>query len=202
MSYFNNYCITPGLGLREEIDLILANECVTGDTLIRRANYEELEAWKLKSLVPTRTNWYMAGYGSTGDTFKLAAHVTSADLKEIIEAVEWLCESPLLSESRYSDLSYELKCEALKELANEHEVDPEVFVDVANERYDEVEVNDDDYHDTIYLSMSDETLNSILDETKRVSQTREAHYGGGQWHVTSVCSYCAEFPELVGSRAE
>ena len=199
MSYFNNYCITPGLGLREEIDLILSTDCVTGDSIEKESNYYELEAWALKSLVPADTRWSMGNTGSHATTWKLAPKVTGSDMRELVQALEWLIESPILSETRYSDMTYELGRSQLVAEAEAYDVDPEVFVDVAMNSYD---VHFYSENGGVTYDMPKDTFEAILDETKRVSQTREAHYGGGQWHVTSVCSYCAEFPELVGSRAD
>ena len=197
MAYFNHYSITPGLGLRESIDLILANDCVTGDGIEKLSNYHEVESWGFKSLVPAYTTWRMASYSSNGDTWKLAPHVTSSDLAEIIEAMASLDEYVLLNESRYSDLVCEETEKQLTSMAKEYGVDPEVFVGIArdNDVYGETENGE------VYVSLHDEKLEAILDETKRVSQTEHAHYYGGEFHSPKHCPKCQEFPELIGARA-
>lgn len=197
MTYFNHYTITPGLGLREEINLILATDCVTGDGIEKLSNYLELEAWALKSLVPAQTTWYMASYATAGNTFKLAPRVTGADMKELVEALEWLIESPILSDTRYNDMVWEETQKQLKDIAEEWHVDPEVFVDVANDH----EVYGQTENGEVYVPIHDEKLEAILTETKRTSQTEHAHYYGGQWHSPEHCARCQEFPQLIGARA-
>lgn len=199
MTYFAHYAITPGLGLREEIDLILATDCVTGDGIEKESNYYELEAWALKSLVPADTRWVLGNTGSHATTWKLAPKVTGADMKQLIEALEWLIESPILSETRYSDMTYELGVKYLEAEAQSAGVDPEVFVRLATDDFDVHFYSEDG---EVTYDMSKDTYEALVDETKLQSQTRHAHYYGGQYHSTEHCSYCEEFPELVGSRAE
>ena len=198
MTYFNHYAITPGLGLREEIDLILSTDCVTGDGIEKESNYLELEAWGLKSLVPADVRWSMGNTGSHATTWKLAPKVTGSDMYELVKALEWLIESPILSDSRYSDMTYELGRKQLVAEAEAYDVDPDVFVDVAMNSYD---VNFYSENGEVTYDMSKDTFEAILDETKQVSQTSHAHYYAGQYHDTSICGYCEEFPELVGERA-
>lgn len=196
MTYFNHYTITPGLGLREEINLILATDCVTGDGIEKLSNYEEVASWNMKSLVPAQTTWYMASYASAGNTFKLAPHVSGNNMKELVQALEWLIESPILSETRYSDMVWEKTQEHLVSMANEYEVEPEVFTDVCADHdiYGETENGE------VYAYITDEQLETILTETRKKSQTHDTHYNSGAWHLPSHCAYCAEFPQLISAR--
>lgn len=197
MTYFNHFAITPGLGLREEIDLILANDCVTGDGIEKESNYYELEAWALKSLVPTGTRWTMGNTGSYATTWKLAPKVTGADMKELVQALEWLIESPILSETRYSDLTWEYAEKQLTELAQDYDVDPEVFIHLYNEE-DNYPYSEDG---GVELNLTMEALQALVEQTKRACQTEHAHYYGGQFHSPEHCEKCQEFPQLVGERA-
>lgn len=198
MTYFNHYEVTPDLGLREAIDKILASDCVTGDGIEKESNYYELEAWKLDSLVPADVRWGMANSGSHATAWKLAPKVTSEDLAQIIEAVEWLVESPILSDSRYSDMIYAEVDRQLVEIANEYGVDPEVFAQIARIDYD---IYGETENGEVYVPLTTEVLDHILDQTKRDSQTSNAHYYGGQYHEPTHCDWCQEFPQLIGARA-
>jgi hypothetical protein len=197
MTYFNHYDLTPDLGLRESIDKILASDCVTGDGIEKLSNYKAVEQYAIKSLVPTQTTWYMASYGSAGDTWKLAPHVTSADLAEIITMVEWLCESPILNETTYSDLTVEHAEKQLTQLAKDYDVDPEVLIDLYNDE------ENYPYSDNgeVELNLTNEALAALVEQAKKVSQTEHAHYYGGQFHSPEHCTRCQEFPQLIGARA-
>lgn len=198
MTYFNHYEITPGLGLREEIDLILASDCVTGDGIEKESNYYELEAWGLKSLVPASTRWILGNTGSHATTWKLAPKVTGADMKQLIEALEWLTESPILSETRYSDMCWEQGRKLLEYEAQSAGVNPEVFADLATDDFDVHFYSEDG---EVTYDMSVDTFNALIEQTKRDSQTDHAHYYGGQFHSPEHCTRCQEFPELIGARA-
>lgn len=197
MNYFNHYNTTPDLGLRESIDMILASDCVTGDGIEKLSNYKAVEQYGLKSLVPTQTTWYMASYATAGNTWKLAPHVTSSDLAEIIDMVEWLVESPILNESVYYDLVSAEEEKQLTAMANDYGVDPELFVEIARDH----EVYSDTENGEVYVNLYDDKLEAVLDETKKQSQTEHAHYYGGEYHSPKHCSKCQEFPDLVGARA-
>ena len=195
--YFNHHTITPELGLREAINKILMSDVVTGDGIAKESNYAEVESWRLDSLVPARTQWYMAGYGSTGDTFELAEKVSGKDMKEIIDAIEWLVESPVLSETRYSDMIYERACEQLTQLAEEYEVEAQKFIDNYFDTCDNYPYED---NGDVYIDLSQESLDAIVEQTERDAQTWETHHSSGKYHTPKFCSYCAEFPQLVGER--
>lgn len=197
MTYFNHYDVTPELGLREAINKILSTDCVTGDGIEKESNYYEVEAWGLKSLVPADVRWAMGNTGSHATAWKLAPKVTGADLTQIIEAVEWLTESPILSETRYSDMTWELGRKLLVSEAEAYGVDPDVFVDVALD----ADTNFYSEDGEVTYDMSVDTFEAVLKETRIKSQTFDQHHTAGQYHLPEHCGYCAEFPELVGERA-
>lgn len=198
MTYFNHYEVTPDMGLREAINKILATDCVTGDGIEKESNYYEVEVWGLKSLVPADTRWSMANTGSHATTWKLAPKVTGEDMKQLIDALEWLCESPILSETRYSDMCWELGRKYLMAEAETAGVDPEVFVNLATDDFDVHFYSEDG---EVTYDMSVDTFNAIVEQTKRACQTEHAHYYGGQFHSPEHCDKCQEFPQLVGERA-
>lgn len=197
MTYFNYYHCTPDQGLREAINYALANECVTNDGFIKQSNYMALEKLQLKSLVPTSTKYVLGNLWSYGDTFMLSPKVTSADLKEIIDCIEWLTENCLLDEGIYSDLVSEEVDKQLTSIANDYHVDPEVLIDLFRDSdYYSYEENGD-----IYLDIKSDDLDALIDEARTISQTEHAHYYGGQYHSPKHCPKCQEFPDLVGARA-
>ena len=198
MTYFNHYEVTPDMGLREAINTILATDCVTGDGIEKESNYYELEAWGLKSLVPADVRWSMGNTGSHATTWKLAPKVTSDELREIIDACASLHEYVLLNDVRYDDMCWEQGRKLLESEAQYAGVDPEVFIDVATNEYDVHFYSEDG---GVTYDMSVDTFNSIVEETKRTSQTDHAHYYGGQWHSPEHCARCQEFPQLIGARA-
>lgn len=197
MTYFAHYYCTPELGLREAINHILATDCTTNDGLTKEANYLALRSYGLKSLVPTTTKYVLGVTWGYGDTFMLAPKVTSSDLKEIIEIIDWLTDNCVLSETIYSDLTVEHAEKLLTEHANDFNVDPEVLIDLYNDSehfpYEE--------NGEVELNISYDALTELAEEARVASQTEHTHYYGGQWHVPAVCPKCLEFPDLVGARA-
>jgi len=196
MTYFNHYNCTPEQGLREAIDHILATDVVTGDGLTKQSNYTYIEKLALKSLVPATTSWYMTSYGTHGHTFKLAPRVTGSDMKDIVDMILWLEESPVLSDTEYSDLCYEEATKQVTEIANDNDVDPEVLVDL----YFDNDIYSYEENGELYIDISQEVLDELIAEARVTSQTRNTHYLGGKYHAPEVCTYCQEFPELIGAR--
>ena len=197
MTYFAHYDLTPELGLRESIDKVLASNVTTGNGMEYHSNYDEVTSWNLKSLVPVSSAWSMASYSRNADTFKLAPRVTSADMKELVDMVECLTEYAVLNERRYNDMVHEETERQLAEIANDYGVDPEVFVDLANE----MDIYGESGVEGIYVPITDEQVAELVEQTKRDSQTDHAHYYGGQWHSPEHCARCQEFPQLIGARA-
>jgi hypothetical protein len=108
----------------------------------------------------------------------------------------WLEESPVLSDTEYSDLCYEEATKQVTEIANDNDVDPEVLVDL----YFDNDIYSYEENGELYIDMSQEVLDELIAEARVTSQTRNTHYLGGKYHAPEVCAYCQEFPELIGAR--
>jgi hypothetical protein len=196
MTYFNHYNCTPEQGLRQAINHILATDVVTDDGLTKQSNYTYVEKLALKSLVPTTTKYVLGNMWSHGLTFMLAPHVTGSDMKDIVDMILWLEESPVLSDTEYSDLCYEEATKQVTEIANDYDVDPEVLVDL----YFDNDIYSYEENGELYISMSQEVLDELISEARVKSQSRDMHYTSGKYHTPEVCTYCQEFPELIGAR--
>ena len=196
MTYFNHYNCTPEQGLRQAINHILATDVVTDDGLTKQSNYTYVEKLALKSLVPSTTKYVLGNMWSHGLTFMLAPKVTGSDMKDIVDMILWLEESPVLSESEYSDLCYEEAAKQVTEIANDNDVDPEVLIDL----YFDNDIYSYEENGELYIDMSQEVLDELIAEARVKSQSRDMHYAGGKYHAPEVCAYCQEFPELIGAR--
>jgi hypothetical protein len=196
MTYFNHYNCTPEQGLRQAINYILANDVITDDGLTKQSNYTAVERMALKSLVPAKVKHVLGNSWTPGDTFMLAHKVTGSDMKDIVDMILWLEESPILDEGAYSDLCYEEASKQITEIANDNDVDPEVLVDL----YFDNDIYSYEENGELYISMSQEVLDELISEARVKSQSRDMHYTGGKYHTPEVCTYCQEFPELIGAR--
>ena len=196
MTYFNHYNCTPEQGLRQAINHILATDVVTDDGLTKQSNYTYVEKLALKSLVPMTTKYVLGNMWSHGQTFMLAPNVTGSDMKDIVDMILWLEESPVLSDTEYSDLCYEEATKQVTEIANDNDVDPEVLVDL----YFDNDIYSYEENGELYIDISQEVLDELIAEARVTSQTRNTHYLGGKYHAPEVCAYCQEFPELIGAR--
>lgn len=177
--------IISGRGCRDTISTMLRYYTDTGEGVDYASNYHALDDLGLRSV-----------WTSGGEAWELPERVNGYQLRRVIDALEFLEDNVILDDGIYCEMLNRLADEQLRDMANEEEIDPDLFISAFWDRVDGDTVYVYSENGTAAINLSKEDAKELIATAKEAGNTWETHYNSGVYHYPEHCYYCAQ--ALIG----
>ena len=177
--------------MRDEINQKLSDWACTGDGFYYEANFNCMSNYE--GLEQVRQ------YGSEW-SLRLKPKVTSAQLSQVIEALDYLTDNVIIDEHELSELTDRAIDEELQEYARENHLPIEPVRGIFFDDFYEYALMSFDCR-SMYLDFSAEVEQEFLARVKTTSSNYWTHYYVNEYHFPEFCYICQSETDLPSVEA-